>query len=87
MSTNGNGVPSGEPISDRTRPGDETDTRSRLYTFPGGVFEIQEHPGDEPGVGVYLEYHPRQSYNDARTIGPGEETQERTLVDDETEPA
>ena len=33
--------------------------------FPGGVLEIQEHLGDEPGVGVYLEYWEARS--DART--------------------
>lgn len=67
--------------------GDETNTRSRLYTFPGGVFEVQEHPGDEPGVGVYLEHHPRQSCNDARAFTPGEDAQGPRLVGDETEPA
>ncbi|MGW5514195.1 hypothetical protein [Nocardia africana] len=44
--------------------------RTRLYTFPGGVLEVQAYPGDQPGVGVYLEY--RQSCNSARAFGPGE---------------
>jgi hypothetical protein len=34
------------------------------------VLEVQAYPGDQPGVGVYLEY--RQSCNSARTFGPGE---------------
>lgn len=41
--------------------------------FPGGVFEMEECPGDVPGTGVYLEfYNPRQSCNEARAFGPGE---------------
>ncbi len=43
---------------------------TRLYTFPGGVLEVQAYPGDQPGVGVYLEY--RQSCNSARAFGPVE---------------
>lgn len=45
--------------------------RTRLYTFPGGVLEVQAYPGDQPGVGVYLEYR-RQSRNSAQAFGPGE---------------
>lgn len=66
--------------------GDQTGRRTRIYKFPGGVFEAEESPGDEPGVGIYLEHHPRQSCNDARAFGPGESERLR-LVDDETEPA
>ncbi|BCK58462.1 hypothetical protein NWFMUON74_62340 [Nocardia wallacei] len=58
--------------------------RTRLYTFPGGVFEVQEYPGDEPGVGVYLEY--RQSWSNASAFGRGV-AEGLGLVDDETEPA
>lgn len=58
--------------------------RTRLYAFPGGVLEVQEYPGDEPGVGVYLEY--RQSWSSADAFGRGE-TERLGLVDDETEPA
>jgi hypothetical protein len=53
--------------------GDEQRRGTRLYTFPGGVFEVEESPGDIPGTGVYLEfYQPRQSCNDARTFGSRE---------------
>lgn len=51
--------------------GDETATYTRLYTFPGGVFEIEESLGDELGVGVYLEHRPRQSRNDTPASSPG----------------
>ncbi len=38
---------------------------TRLYVFPGGVFEIAESPDDVPGTGIYLEFHqPRQSDDD-----------------------
>jgi hypothetical protein len=49
---------------------DEERKGASLYTFPGGVLEVQEYPGDVPGTGVYLER--RQSCNDARAFGPGE---------------
>jgi hypothetical protein len=86
MSADGNGVPS-EPISDRTRHEDEQRRGTRLYTFPGGVFEVEESLGDTPGTGVYLEfYQPRQSCNDARAFGPGEAERLR-LVDNDSEHA
>ncbi|AHH20994.1 hypothetical protein NONO_c62230 [Nocardia nova SH22a] len=58
--------------------GDQPARRTRLYTFPGGVLEVQEYPGDEPGVGVYLEY--RRSCSDARAFGSGE-TEQTGVVD------
>ncbi|MFF0489991.1 hypothetical protein ACFYTQ_13325 [Nocardia sp. NPDC004068] len=52
---------------------DETHQGTRLYSFPGGMLEVQESPGDEPGTGVYLEFYiPRQSHSGARGFGPGE---------------
>ncbi len=70
MSTDGNEVPSGEPISDRTSNECEQRRGTRLYTFSGGVPEVQESPNSAPGTGVYLER--RQSCNDARAFGLGE---------------
>ncbi len=84
MSADGNGVPSGETISDRTHNEDRSNRRTRLYIFPGGMLEVQERPGDEPGTGAYLEY--RQSYSDARAFGSGE-AERLGLVNDEKEPA
>lgn len=52
--------------------GDQIDRHTRLYTFPGGVFEIEESPEDQPGVGVYIEHRSERSCNDAREFGPGE---------------
>jgi hypothetical protein len=68
--------------------GDQSDRCTRLYTFPGGVLEVDESPGDEPGVGVYVDYHPRQldRVGDVRASGPGEAERLR-LVDDDTESA
>ncbi|MBY8856981.1 hypothetical protein K7711_10875 [Nocardia sp. CA2R105] len=65
--------------------GDRQRRGTRLYTFPGGVFEVEESPEDEPGVGVYLEHHPRQSGNDARAFGTEEGMQRLRLVNSETE--
>ena len=61
--------------------------RTRLYVFPGGVFEREESPGDVPGAGMYLEFcQPRQTCGDARAYGP-REAERFDPVDDETEPA
>jgi hypothetical protein len=67
--------------------GDEPPRGTRLYPFPGGVFERWDDTDDDTDPGVYIEFHePRQSCNDARAFGPGEAGR-LGLVDDETEPA
>jgi len=56
---------------------------TRLYPFPGGMFERWDDTDEDTEPGVYVEFHePRQSCNDTRAFGPGE-----GLADDETEPA
>jgi hypothetical protein len=59
--------------------GDGQRRGTRLYAFPGGVFERWDDSTDDSDPGVYIEFH--QSCNDAREFGPGE-----GLADDEPEP-
>ncbi|MGW4329791.1 hypothetical protein ACWEKR_28345 [Nocardia sp. NPDC004573] len=69
-----------------TADGDQQRERTKLYPFPGGVFE-RWGDTDGPEPGVYVEFHhPRQSCNDARAFGPGE-AERLGPVDDEAEPA
>ena len=58
---------------------DEPRRGTRLYAFPGGMFERWDDTDEDTEPGVYVEFH--QSCNDARAFGPSE----GGPADDETE--
>lgn len=68
--------------------GEQSRRGTRLYTFPGGVFEQWGCGDDDTGPGVYLEFfEPRQTCNDARAFGPGEAERLGLAEDDGNEVA
>ncbi len=59
--------------------GGEPRRGTRLYPFPGGMFERWDDTDEDTEPGVYVEFH--QSCNDTRAFGP----REGGPADDETE--